>query len=169
MFRKNIKGDEKIKMELIYAILINLVLCFIAVTDIILTSISAKKFETFRKARDLGLKKEDIELNWFVKHLWNKIGIKNTKYVYIALVIVFYSVFSWFVYNYSNPFMLSYAMFFFGAYTIIIRIHISNLMFIKKENKLPKDINFETLTKLNNGNDGIPPKPKVLGILPNFI
>jgi hypothetical protein len=25
------------------------------------------------------------------------------------------------------------------------------------------------LTKLNNGNDGIPPKPKVLGILPNFI
>jgi len=27
----------------------------------------------------------------------------------------------------------------------------------------------ERLTKLNNGNDGIPPKPKVLGILPNFI
>jgi DNA (cytosine-5)-methyltransferase 1 len=25
------------------------------------------------------------------------------------------------------------------------------------------------LTKLNNGNNGIPPKPKVLGILPNFI
>jgi len=25
------------------------------------------------------------------------------------------------------------------------------------------------LTKLNDGNDGIPPKPKVLGILPNFI
>ena len=24
-------------------------------------------------------------------------------------------------------------------------------------------------SKLNNGNDGIPPKPKVLGILPNFI
>jgi len=33
--------------------------------------------------------------------------------------------------------------------------------------------NFEVLiqekTKLNDGNDGIPPKPKVLGILPNFI
>jgi DNA modification methylase len=27
----------------------------------------------------------------------------------------------------------------------------------------------ERLSKLNNGNDGIPPKPKVLGILPNFI
>ena len=27
----------------------------------------------------------------------------------------------------------------------------------------------ERLSKLNDGNDGIPPKPKVLGILPNFI
>jgi site-specific DNA-methyltransferase (adenine-specific)/modification methylase len=27
----------------------------------------------------------------------------------------------------------------------------------------------ERLIKLNNGNEGIPPKPKVLGILPNFI
>ncbi len=27
----------------------------------------------------------------------------------------------------------------------------------------------DRLTKLNNGNDGIPPKPKDLGILPNFI
>ena len=34
---------------------------------------------------------------------------------------------------------------------------------------LPKDLIIEILTKLNNGNDGIPPKPKVLGILPNFI
>lgn len=120
-------------MELIYAILLNLVICLIAITDIILTSISVNKFEMFREKEKVKLKKEDIELNWFVKILWNKIGIKNTKYVFIVLVVLFYSIFSWFTYNYTNAFMLSYFMFFFGAYTIIIRIHISNLMFLKKE------------------------------------
>ena len=30
-------------------------------------------------------------------------------------------------------------------------------------------ITLPIIKKLNNGNDGIPPKPKVLGILPNFI
>jgi DNA modification methylase len=59
---------------------------------------------------------------------------------------------------------------FMGSGTLALACKNTNRDFIGFEiDKKYCDIANERLTKLNDGNDGIPPKPKVLGILPNFI
>jgi site-specific DNA-methyltransferase (adenine-specific) len=57
-----------------------------------------------------------------------------------------------------------------GSGTTAVACKNINRNFICNDNNLEYvRIANERLSKLNNGNDGIPPKPKVLGILPNFI
>ena len=147
-------------MEIQTTIFWTIILIILSIIDISLTYKSVIKFRKIKIDKFKDVEEEDLELTPLVKFFWNKIGFKNTRNLYFLLVIVFYSLFSIFLYNYANYFMLGYIGFFIGCYTIIIRIHLSNLKYFKEQ---------EVKQKARRVKHGIHPKPKVLGILPNFI
>ena len=107
------------------------------IVDVLFTTHSLKetKKKLEKKLKKKNMKVEDLELNPLARFIIKKIGYDKFPYAMIPFALILItSLLLYGLYESETTYMMGVG-FFFGAYAIIIRIHISNYLFLKKYKK----------------------------------